>query len=83
MKSKLQSAWPSSPEIGSTAAEIAPSKKSTTKTRNGKKKMKTKKPVVINKTGKTEGETSVNYEDEEVEVEMDSDDDDDEWDEEN
>jgi len=37
--------------------------------------------VVINKTGKTEGETSVNYEDEEVEV--DSDDDDDEWDEEN
>ena len=43
------------------------------------KKAKTKKPVVINKTGKTEGETSVHYEDEEVEVEVDSDDDDDDW----
>ena len=63
----------------SASAATAPKKKRTTKTRNGKKKKKktkTKKPVVTNKTGKTEGETSVHYEDEEVEVDSDYDDED-------
>ena len=63
------------------SAATAPKKRRPKKARNGKKKAKKKKPVVINENGKTEGLTSVHYEDEEVEVDSD-DDDDEEWDEE-
>jgi len=65
----------------SASAATAPKKRRPKKAQNGKKKAKTKKPVVINENGKTVGLRSVDYEDEEVEEDSD-DDDDEEWDEE-
>ena len=58
----------------SASAATATKKRRPTKARNGRKKAKTKKPVVINENGKTEGETSVHYEDEEVEEDLDDND---------
>jgi hypothetical protein len=41
------------------SAATATNKRARTKARNGRKKAKTRKPVVLNENGKTEGETDV------------------------
>ena len=80
-RERLHEASAASECVAAASAATAPKERRSTKARNGKKMAKKKKPVVINENGKTEGLTSVHYEDEEVEVDSD-DDDDEEWDEE-
>jgi hypothetical protein len=71
-------------DASSTSEYAAAARAATAPKKKRRRKLtKTKKPVVINKDGKTVGLRSFDYEDEEVEVEVDSDDDDDDWTDEN